>query len=63
VKLARRAGNSKPLDGLIDQGAYLILVTHVGADELGVHAERAQLSRQRLTGFVAATGDDERAPS
>jgi hypothetical protein len=34
-------------------------VTHVGADELGFHAERAQLSRQRLTGFVAATGDDD----
>ncbi len=46
-------------DGLVDQGAHLVFVTHVSADELGLGTQRAQFGDQDLALIVVAPGDDE----
>src|SRR5438445_7662034 len=43
----------------IDEIAYFVLMAYVGADELGLGAERTQLGRELLAGILAAAGDDE----
>jgi hypothetical protein len=45
-------------DGPIDQVPHLILVAHIGTEELSLSAERAQLSHQFLAGFLVATGNN-----
>ncbi len=50
---------AKPCDGLVDQGADVILLADVGVDELGLRAERAQLLDERLAGLITPTGDDD----
>src|ERR1700704_4243561 len=49
---------AKPCDGLVDQGADIILLADVGVDELGFRTEQAQLVDERLARLVAPTGDD-----
>ncbi len=49
---------AKPCDGLVDQGADVILLADVGVDELGLRTERAQLLSERLAGLIASTGND-----
>jgi hypothetical protein len=46
-------------DCLVDEITDIVLVADVGADEFGLRAKRAQLLGQRLSGFVAAAGDDD----
>ena len=49
---------AKPRDGLIDHVADLILLADVGADELGLCTQRAQLLGERLAGLVSPTRDN-----
>src|SRR6266850_1976673 len=49
---------AKPCDGLVDQGADVILLADVGVDELGLRAERAQLLNEGLAGLITPTGND-----
>jgi hypothetical protein len=53
---------AEPRHGLVDQGADVVFVAYVGAQERGFGAEAAQFFRQRLAGFVAAAGDDDPRP-
>jgi hypothetical protein len=48
-------------DRPVDQLAHIVFVTHVGANELGLCAEAAQLGGQRLPGFLPAAGNDNAA--
>jgi hypothetical protein len=50
---------TEPGDSLVHQILYVILVANVGANELSLGTERAELRGQRLTGVVAAAGNDE----
>jgi len=49
-------------DGPVDQFAYFVLATDVGADELGGGAERAQLCRQLPAGFFTRPATREAPP-
>ncbi len=44
---------AKPRDGLVDQSADVILLAHIGADKIGLGAERAQDFDKLLALFVA----------
>src|SRR6266436_3480622 len=44
---------AKPRDGLVDQSADVILLAHIGADKIGLGAERAQGFDKLLALFVA----------
>src|SRR2546428_11593968 len=54
-----RVQPTKARDGPIDQVPHLVLVAHVRAQEFGVSAERAQLSREFLAGGLVATSDND----
>ena len=45
----------------VDQGADVVLVADVGADELGLGAGGAQFGDERRAGVVVTAGDDELA--
>ena len=49
---------AKPCDGLVDQSADVILLAHIGVNELGLRTERAQLLNERLAGLLTPTGND-----
>ncbi|MDT4912495.1 MAG: hypothetical protein QOC66_1623 [Pseudonocardiales bacterium] len=49
---------AKPRDGLVDQTANVVFLAHVGVDELGLRAERAQLLSERAAGSVTPPGND-----
>src|ERR1700704_4587166 len=49
---------AKPCDGLVDQGADVILLADVGVDELGLRTERAQFFNERLAGLITPAGND-----
>ena len=51
------------LDGALDHGPDLRLVTDVGGDDEGPAAEGADLGGHRLEGRDLARGEDESAPS
>jgi hypothetical protein len=48
---------AKPRDGLVDQGADIIVLADVGIDELGLRTERAQFLDERLAGLITPTGN------
>ena len=50
---------AKPLDGLVDQSADVVLVADVGMDEFGLGAERTESFDQRLAGLALAAGDND----
>ena len=50
---------AKPCDGLVDQSADVIVLAHVGVDELGLRTERAQLLNERLSGLITPAGNDD----
>jgi hypothetical protein len=55
----RNAEPAEPLHRLIDEVAHLLIMTNVGADELGFRAERAQLlSELGASVAMAARNDD-----
>jgi len=49
---------AKPLDGLIDQVAHVVVMADVGADELGFHAKRAKVFNQSRTSVVVSARHD-----
>jgi hypothetical protein len=49
---------AKPCDGLVDQGADVIVLADVGVDELGLRTERAQFFNERLAGLITPAGND-----
>jgi hypothetical protein len=53
---------AKPFDGLVDQGADVIVLAHVGIYELGFRTEGAQLLNKRLAGVIMPTGNDHLRP-
>ena len=52
----------KALDRLVDESADVILVAHVGLDEFGLGAERAQLVDERLADIVRRPATTTFAP-
>jgi len=49
-------------DGLVDEVAHVILVTHVSADEFGLGAEIAQFRGEFIAGVLASAGDNDSRP-
>src|SRR6202021_1369900 len=49
---------AKPCDGLVNQGADVILFADVSVYELGLRTEGSQLLHERLAGLVTPTGHD-----
>ena len=54
---------AEALQRLIDQVADIVFMAHVGAPILRLRAEPAKFSDELLTGFVAASGHHDAAPS
>jgi hypothetical protein len=50
---------TKARDGLIDQAAYIVLVSHIGAQKFGLSAELAEFSDQLLAFIIVSTRDNE----
>ena len=50
---------TKPRDGLIDHVEGVILLAHVGVDELSLRTEGAQFIDERLAGLLTPASDDD----